>query len=156
MLAMSFCVWAARGQNIVMSRLNWQVFYLWRHVLSTAPSFLIWWSNLEILFAPLHRSSHFIGGLCFQAIQTEHGPYIAERTQKAVYFVRCLWARTTSYNTVYTGSGSKTLIELSFVWLIFIYKEYAITSVWWGFYYQKYITDLVITVFHPAVPQNLR
>jgi hypothetical protein len=26
-----------------------------------------------------------------QAIQTEHGPYIAERTQKAVYIVRCLW-----------------------------------------------------------------
>jgi hypothetical protein len=22
---------------------------------------------------------------------TEHGPYIAERTQKAVYIVRCLW-----------------------------------------------------------------
>jgi hypothetical protein len=34
---------------------------------------------------PLHRSSPFIGGPRFQAIQTEHGPYIAERTQKAVY-----------------------------------------------------------------------
>jgi hypothetical protein len=40
---------------------------------------------------PLHRSSPFIGGLRFQAIQMEHGPYIAERTQKAVYIVRCLW-----------------------------------------------------------------
>jgi hypothetical protein len=45
----------------------------------------------EILFVPLHRSSPFIGGLRCQAIQTEHGPYIAERTQKAVCIVRCLW-----------------------------------------------------------------
>jgi hypothetical protein len=61
-----------------MSRLSLQVFYLWLHV-----------------FAPLHRSSPFIGGLRCQAIQTEHGPYIAERTQKAVYIVRCLWATWT-------------------------------------------------------------
>jgi hypothetical protein len=32
-----------------------------------------------------------MGGLRCQAIQTEHGPYIAERTQKAVYIVICLW-----------------------------------------------------------------
>jgi hypothetical protein len=51
----------------------------------------IMWSNLEILFAPLHRSSPFIGELRCQEIQTEHGPYVAERTQKAVYIVRCLW-----------------------------------------------------------------
>jgi hypothetical protein len=73
-----------------MSRLSLQVVYLCRHVLSTAPSFILWWSNLEILFAPLHRSSPFIGGLCCQGIQTEHGPDIAERTQKEVYIVRCL------------------------------------------------------------------
>jgi hypothetical protein len=75
----------------LISRLSLQVFYLWRHVLSKAPPFILWWSNLEILFAPLHRSSHFMGGLRCQAIQTEHGPYIAERTQKAVYIVICLW-----------------------------------------------------------------
>jgi membrane protein YdbS with pleckstrin-like domain len=51
----------------------------------------IWWSNLEILVGPLHRSSTFIGELRCQAIQTEHGPYITERTQKAVYIVICLW-----------------------------------------------------------------
>jgi hypothetical protein len=45
------------------------------------------------LFVPLHRSLPFIGGLRCQAIQTEHGPYIAERSQKAVYIVRCLWYR---------------------------------------------------------------
>jgi hypothetical protein len=39
---------------------------------------------------PPRRSSPVIGGLRYQAIQTEHGPYIAERTQKAVYIVRCL------------------------------------------------------------------
>jgi hypothetical protein len=43
-----------------MSRLSLQVFYLWRHVLSTAPPFILWWSNLEILFGPLHRSSPFM------------------------------------------------------------------------------------------------
>jgi hypothetical protein len=74
----------------LMSRLSLQVFYLWHHVLSTAPPFILWWSNLEILFAFLYRSSPFIGGLRCQAIQTEHDPYTAERTQKAVYIVRCL------------------------------------------------------------------
>jgi hypothetical protein len=52
--------------------------------LSTAPPFKLWWSNLEILIAPL------TGGLCCQTIQTENVPYIAERTQKSVYIVRCL------------------------------------------------------------------
>jgi hypothetical protein len=42
---------------------------------------------------PLQRSSPFIGGLRCKAIQTEHGPYIGERSQKAVYIVRCLWVR---------------------------------------------------------------
>jgi hypothetical protein len=76
----------------LMTRLSLQVFYLWRLVSSTAPPLMLWWSNLEILlFGPLHRSSPFIGELPCQAIQTEHGPYITERTQKAVYIVRCLW-----------------------------------------------------------------
>jgi hypothetical protein len=57
----------------------------------TEPPFILWWRNLEILFAPLHRCSPFIRGLRCQAIQTEHGPYIAERTQKEVYVVRCRW-----------------------------------------------------------------
>jgi hypothetical protein len=60
-------------------------------IVDSAP-LILWWSNLEILSAPLHRSSPFIGGLRCQAIQTEHGLYIAERTQKAVYIVRCLWS----------------------------------------------------------------
>jgi hypothetical protein len=34
----------------------------------------------------------FIGGLRCQAIQTENGPYTAERTQKAFYIVRRLFA----------------------------------------------------------------
>jgi hypothetical protein len=39
----------------------------------------------------LHRrAAAFIGELRCQAIQMEHRPYIAERTQKAVYIVRCL------------------------------------------------------------------
>jgi hypothetical protein len=90
----------------LMSRLSLKVFYLWRNVLSTAPPpFILWWSNLEILFAPLHRSSPFIGGLRCQAIQTEHGPYIAERTQKAVCIVRCLMFFSTS-SIYYAEPGS--------------------------------------------------
>jgi hypothetical protein len=79
------------NHRYLMTRLSLQVVYLWRHVSSTAPPFILWWSNLEILFGPLHRRSPFIGELRCQAIQMEHGPYIAERTQKAVYIVRCLW-----------------------------------------------------------------
>jgi hypothetical protein len=78
------------AHRYLMTRLSLQVVYLWRHVSSTAPPFILWWSNLEILFGPLHRSSPFIGELRCQAIQMEHGPYIAERTQNAVYIVRCL------------------------------------------------------------------
>jgi hypothetical protein len=65
----------------LMTRLSLQVVYLWRHVSSTAPLFILWWSNLEIpvLFGPLHRSSPFIGDLCCQAIQTEHRPYLYSR-----------------------------------------------------------------------------
>jgi hypothetical protein len=84
-----------------ISWVDW-VFYLWRHVLSTAPPFILWWSNLEILFPPLHRSSPYIAGLRCQAIQTEHGPYIAERTQKAVYIVihMSIVTRYTTYHTL--------------------------------------------------------
>jgi hypothetical protein len=71
-------------------RLSLQVFYLWRHVSSTAPPLILWWSTSEILVGPLHSSSPFIGELRCQGIQTGHGPYITERTQKAVYIVRCL------------------------------------------------------------------
>jgi hypothetical protein len=89
-----------------MSRLRLQVFNLWWYVLSTSPLFILWWSILEILFVPLHRSCYFIGGLSCPPIQTEHSLYIAERTQKAAYNVRCLWI----YHTA--GLGSKYLQSL--------------------------------------------
>jgi hypothetical protein len=85
--------WLSPGHRYLMTRLSLQVVYLWRHVSSTAPPFILWWSNLEILFGTLHRSSPFIGELRYQAIQMEHGPYIAETTQNAVYIVSCLWSR---------------------------------------------------------------
>jgi hypothetical protein len=84
-----------RSHRYLMTRLGLQVIYLWRHVSSTAPPFILWWWNLEILFGSLHRSSPFIGELRCQAIQMEHGTYIAERTQSAVYIVRCLWSELT-------------------------------------------------------------
>jgi hypothetical protein len=88
---MAWNVCKSTSHRYLMTRLSLQVFYLWRHVSSSAPPLILWWSNLEILFGPLHRSSPCIGGLRSQAIQMELGPYIAERTQKAVYIVRCLW-----------------------------------------------------------------
>jgi hypothetical protein len=95
------------------SRLSLQVFYLWPHVLSTAPLFILRCSNLELLFAPLHRSSPFIGGLRCQAIQTEHGPYIAERTLKAVNIVICLWRTLTNLGCQYSFlKGSVKVSEM--------------------------------------------
>jgi hypothetical protein len=95
------------GHRYLMTRLSLQVVYLWRHVSSTAPPFILWWSNLEILFGPLHRSSPFIGELRCQAIQMEHGPYIAERTQNAVYIVRCLWVWMSIFCTCKLASGAR-------------------------------------------------
>jgi hypothetical protein len=59
-------VYRLRPQHhIDISWVDW-VFYLWSHVLSTAPTFILWWWHLEILFAPLHRSSPFIEGKQFK------------------------------------------------------------------------------------------
>jgi hypothetical protein len=74
---------ATANHRYLMSRLSLQVFYLWRHVLLTAPPFILWWSNLKILFAPLHRNSPFIGGLRCQAIQMEHGPIHSRKNPKS-------------------------------------------------------------------------
>jgi hypothetical protein len=52
------------AHRYLMSWLSLQVVYLWRHVSSTAPPFILWWTNFEILFGPLHRSSPFIGEGC--------------------------------------------------------------------------------------------
>jgi hypothetical protein len=97
------------AHRYLMSRLSLQVFSLWRHVLSTAAPFILWWSNLEILFAPLHRSSPFIRELRCQAIHTEHGLYTAERTQKAVYTV--MWDVYGS-----ASSGDFLLAKLQIYW----------------------------------------
>jgi hypothetical protein len=42
---------AHSNHRYLMRRLSLQVFYLWRHMWSTALPFILWWSNLEILFA---------------------------------------------------------------------------------------------------------
>jgi hypothetical protein len=67
-----------------MTRLSLKVVYLWHHVSSTAPPFILWWWHLEILpvFAPLHCSSPFIGELRCQAIKMEHA-LIYQRGPKA-------------------------------------------------------------------------
>jgi hypothetical protein len=63
----------------------------WIHaVADSAATYIMVVKFRKNYLAPLHRSSPFIGELRCQAIQTEHGPYIAERAQKAVYIVRYL------------------------------------------------------------------
>jgi hypothetical protein len=67
-------VWEQGGRHrYLMTRLCLQVVYLWRHVSSTAPPFILWWGNFEILLGPLHRISPLTGELRCQAIQMEHG-----------------------------------------------------------------------------------
>jgi hypothetical protein len=58
--------------------------------------------EMTLLFSQQHRISPFIGGLRCQAIQTKHSPYIAERTQKAVYIVRCLCANPATQTIWYS------------------------------------------------------
>jgi hypothetical protein len=65
-------VWPDQPHRYLIPRLSLKVVYLWRHVSSTAPPFILWWWNLETLFSPLNRSSPFIGELRCQAIQMEH------------------------------------------------------------------------------------
>jgi hypothetical protein len=74
----------------LMGRFPLQGFYLCCHVLSTAPSFILWWPKLEILFVSLHHIFTSYGGLRCRPILQEHSLYIVERTRKAVYNVRCL------------------------------------------------------------------
>jgi hypothetical protein len=68
-------------------------FYLWRHVLSTAPPFMLWWGKFEILFDPLTHSSSFIGGQRWQPIQMGHSLHIRGRIGGGLYNLQtCLWS----------------------------------------------------------------
>jgi hypothetical protein len=51
------CIVVDSTHRYLMTRLSLQIVYLWRHVSSTAPPLILWWSNLEILFGRLHHSS---------------------------------------------------------------------------------------------------
>jgi hypothetical protein len=67
----------------LMSRLSLQVFYLWRHVYCrhSAAIYIMVVKFRHTICPPPPQLSPFIGGLRCQAILTEHGPYIAERSQ---------------------------------------------------------------------------
>jgi hypothetical protein len=74
-----------------MTRLSIKVVYLWRHVSYTAPPFILWWWNLDICTTcppqpqlSLHRRA------ALSSYSNRTRSYIAERTQSAVYIVRCL------------------------------------------------------------------
>jgi hypothetical protein len=51
-------------------------FYLWFHIQKTAPSFILWWPETEILFDPLRHSSPFIGLQRCKPIQMGHSLHI--------------------------------------------------------------------------------
>jgi hypothetical protein len=78
------------NHRYLMTRLSLQVFYLWRHVSATAPPPILWWSKFRntICPPPPQLSLHRRAALSSNSNGTQH---IAERTQKAVYIVRCLW-----------------------------------------------------------------
>jgi hypothetical protein len=75
----------------LMTRLSLKVVYLWRHVSSTAPPFILWWLNLEILFAPPQPQLSLFRRAALSSNSNGTRSYIAERTQSAVYIGRCLW-----------------------------------------------------------------
>jgi hypothetical protein len=61
---------------------------------------------------PLHRTFPFIGELRCQAIQTEHGPYIEERIQKAAYCDMSMAETDTQYcGTLYGFTDSRITFE---------------------------------------------
>jgi hypothetical protein len=148
-----------------MTRLSLKVIYLWRHVSSTAPPFILWWWNLEILFAPLSRSSPFIGELRCQAIQMEHAliwntllygtrSYIAERSQSAI--VRCLWVKHKLYpgfTTRFRGILSLIqvyIFEICVKCCVFLYPS-------WGGLKKKFSDpSYVLMRFFEAAPGGAR
>jgi hypothetical protein len=77
-----------------MTRLILQVVYLWRYVSSTAPPFILWWPNFEILLGPLHRSSPFIGELRCQALQMVL--YSRENPKRSLYCEMAVLSLTVS------------------------------------------------------------
>jgi hypothetical protein len=77
-----------------------------------------------MLFAPLHRCSPFIGGLRYQAIQMEHGPYRAEGAQKAVYIVRCLWVYSKANERTFSFYLMKNIFFRSDLLQITVARDY--------------------------------
>jgi hypothetical protein len=72
------------SHRYLMTRLSLKIVYLWRHVSSTAPPFILWWWNLEILYLPPSTVKLFK----WNTLLYSKDP---KRTQSAVYIVRCLW-----------------------------------------------------------------
>jgi hypothetical protein len=67
--------------------LSLKVVYLWRHVSSTAPPFILWWSNLEILFGPLHRRSPFIGESTVKQFKWNTVLYSRENPKRSLHIL---------------------------------------------------------------------
>jgi hypothetical protein len=75
----------------LIPRLSLKVVNLCRHVSSTAPPFILWWWNLETLFAPLLPQLSLHRRAALSSYSNGTRSYLAERTQSAVYIVRYLW-----------------------------------------------------------------
>jgi hypothetical protein len=85
-----------RRHRYLMSRLSLQVFYLWRHVLSRAQPFILWWWNLEIIFALFNRNSPFIGAALSSNSNGTRSVYSRKNPKSSLqYIVRCLWSPNT-------------------------------------------------------------
>jgi hypothetical protein len=69
--------------------------------------YILWWSNLEILVVPLHRSFYFTGGLRRLPIQMEHSLYILYHKEPEIH-VRSLVVPQSLTSSSFSISTSAT------------------------------------------------
>jgi hypothetical protein len=79
-ISVNFCIY-----RYLMGRLLFHSFHLWRHLLSTAPPFILWWWKFDLLFDPLPGTSSFLGRQRWQPIQMEHSLQIRGRGRSRYY-----------------------------------------------------------------------
>jgi hypothetical protein len=102
---LTFC----RTSNLVCFTL--QVFYMWRQIMSTAPPFLLWWPNLEILFCPpppqflRHRRA---------ALSNNSKGTQSVNTRKVVYNVRCM--NMSSFKNLASTTLKSIITFVNWVW----------------------------------------
>jgi hypothetical protein len=86
----------------LITRLSLQVVYLWRHVSSTAPPFILWWWNLETLLGPLHRSSPFKESWAVKLFKWNTVLYSRENPKRSLYCKMSVYWLHTVFATTMT------------------------------------------------------